>query len=423
MWSILIGLAALCRPRVVFTDCDGTLLRPDHTLSDRARQTLRALDRAGVIVVPATGRGRAGTWTSSVLTELRGGAPGVFCNGCTSFDRDGTALPPALLPTSLPASVLGALGTSAVGAGCVAVAYVGDEALYEYSASALILRLAAVGDSPLRRVECLRSACAASPVSKILLLHDAHALPALRAAVAPVVGGASGGAVTQAIDWMLEVVPSHADKGSAAGELLARWGLGCADVPVENREGLLPTTKRLPPPGAWSPRQRAQSNHFRGRLCRASPAGHRADPIDKYTHSRLVSLSRSSTSPSPLWCIPSCQVGARPRDWRRRERPAHAPAGGGQCGHGQRGGGRAAGGDACGGFKCRRRVGGRDGGVCARSGGELEPLVLLRLPRRHACGARALQRRHCHIAIFASRYCFAREPNRWPNLMIYVLAQ
>lgn len=250
MWSILIGLAALCRPRVVFTDCDGTLLRPDHTLSDRARQTLRELDRAGVIVVPATGRGRAGTWTSSVLTELRGGAPGVFCNGCTSFDRDGTALPPALLPTSLPASVLGALGTSAVGAGCVAVAYVGDEALYEYSASALIPRLALVGDSPLRRVECLRSACAASPVSKILLLHDAHALPALRAAVAPVVGGASGGAVTQAIDWMLEVVPSHADKGSAAGELLARWGLGCADVPVRNRERLLPTTKRLPPPGA-----------------------------------------------------------------------------------------------------------------------------------------------------------------------------
>lgn len=213
---------------MVFTDCDGTLLRPDHTLSDRARQTLRTLDRAGVLVVPATGRGRAGAWTDTVLTELRGGAPGVFCNGCTSFDRDGTALPPALLPGSLPASVLGALGTSAAADGCVAIAYVGDEALYEDSASPLIPRLAAVGDSPLRRVDCLRSACAVSPVTKMLLLQEADLQPALRAAVAPAVGGGSGGALTQAIDWMLEVVPSHADKGSAAGELLARWGLGCA---------------------------------------------------------------------------------------------------------------------------------------------------------------------------------------------------
>jgi hydroxymethylpyrimidine pyrophosphatase-like HAD family hydrolase len=225
MWPVLVGLAALCRPRVVFTDCDGTLLRPDHSLSDRSRQTLRALDRAGVLVVPATGRGRAGAWTETVLTELGGGAPGVFCNGCTSFDRDGTALPPALLPSSLPASVLGVLG-SAAGNGCVAVAYVGDEALYENSSSPMISRLAAVGDSPLRRVDCLLSACAVSSVSKILLLHDASAMPELRAAVAPAVGQASGGAVTQAIDWMLEVVPFHADKGSAAGELLARWGLG-----------------------------------------------------------------------------------------------------------------------------------------------------------------------------------------------------
>jgi hypothetical protein len=233
MLAALVGFAALFRPLVVFTDCDGTLLRPDHTLSDRSRHTLRALDRAGVIVVPATGRARAGLWTDTVLKEpaLRGGAPGVFCNGCTTFDRDGTALPPAVLPVSLPASVLGALRASAAGSGCVAVAYVGDEALYEDSASPLIPHLAAVGDSPLRRVDCLRSACAVSPVTKMLLLHDIHAMPALRAAVAPAVGGSSGGAMTQAIDWMLEVVPSHADKGSAAGELLARWGLGCAGMP------------------------------------------------------------------------------------------------------------------------------------------------------------------------------------------------
>eukprot|EP00967_Tisochrysis_lutea_P103903 scaffold157229_cov31-Tisochrysis_lutea.AAC.1 len=240
-------VAALGRPRVVFTDCDGTMLRSDHSLSERARRTLRRLDEAGVIVVPATGRARAGTWTESVLTEpaLRGGLPGIYCNGCTSFDRDGTALPPALLPQDLPGRVLAVLDQTRVGMRCVPVAYVGSEALYADSSSALIPRLAGVGDSPLRLVSCLRSTCATSPVSKMLLLYDSAAISALRAEVEPVVGYDSGGALTQAINWMLEVVPSHADKGVAASALLKRWGLGWEEaLAIGDGENDLPMLAR-----------------------------------------------------------------------------------------------------------------------------------------------------------------------------------
>ena len=79
MWvafQITAATSALARPSVVFTDCDGTMLNPAHSLSARSRSVLRELDHIGVWVVPATGRARAGSWTEDVLTEpaLRGGS-------------------------------------------------------------------------------------------------------------------------------------------------------------------------------------------------------------------------------------------------------------------------------------------------------------------------------------------------------------
>jgi hypothetical protein len=121
-------------PRVVFTDCDGTLLDPAHALTPRARATLAALDRLGVRVVPATGRANAGAWTAEVRIRacppmrrllrranpdatfpsndccaqvlsdprLRGGRPGIYLNGCAVYDADGP-----LATTTLDARVVG----------------------------------------------------------------------------------------------------------------------------------------------------------------------------------------------------------------------------------------------------------------------------------------------------------------------------
>jgi hydroxymethylpyrimidine pyrophosphatase-like HAD family hydrolase len=71
-------------PRIVFTDCDGTMLRPDHTLSPAAAAMLCTLRDKGIRVVPATGRARAGPWTDNVLNAysvLQNGNPGVYING------------------------------------------------------------------------------------------------------------------------------------------------------------------------------------------------------------------------------------------------------------------------------------------------------------------------------------------------------
>ena len=149
------SLAALApAPRVVFTDCDGTMLRPDHTLSPATTAMLHTLHSRSVRVVPATGRARAGPWTETVLAAhpvLRRGNPGVYINGCSAFTEDGEALAPTYLPEAVARRVLGWWSTSAEAAGSALVAYVGDEALHMPGQSAeseamLIAALGTLGD-------------------------------------------------------------------------------------------------------------------------------------------------------------------------------------------------------------------------------------------------------------------------------------
>lgn len=120
-------------PRVVFTDCDGTMLRPDHTLSPAATAMLHTLHSRGVRVVPSTGRARAGPWTETVLAAhpvLQRGSPGVYINGCSAFTEDGEALAPTYLPEAVAERVLRWWRTSPEAAGSGLVAYVGGEAMH-----------------------------------------------------------------------------------------------------------------------------------------------------------------------------------------------------------------------------------------------------------------------------------------------------
>ena len=230
-WKILdmgalVGAAvvvlALTRPvRVVFTDCDGTMLNPDHTLSHTTQATLLELKRRNVRVVPATGRAYAGAWVRDVLTHpaLSHGQPGIFQNGCVAYDTDGP-LPPSALHNTVAQMVL----SLARQQGSCAVAYVENEALYE-STSPLIQRLADVGDAPLRRVRCLPSACMDVDVTKVLLLtnDDDASLLDLRKIYGAEIGANAG--LTSALPWMLEVMPRGVSKATAAAALLERWNI------------------------------------------------------------------------------------------------------------------------------------------------------------------------------------------------------
>ncbi len=74
--------------RMVATDLDGTLLRPDGTLSERTLSAVRAAQDAGIHVIPITGRPPRITW--DVAKEAGLGPLGVCSNGAAIVDISAT---------------------------------------------------------------------------------------------------------------------------------------------------------------------------------------------------------------------------------------------------------------------------------------------------------------------------------------------
>ena len=266
-------------PRVIFTDCDGTLLNPEHQLTPQARATLKTLRELGIRVVPATGRARSGPWTEQVLTDptLNMGAPGIFLNGCSVYDADGL-VQRTLLDQKVVAPILTfAEEHREACTACVYAAY--DDACDDASAPietvALVDRedeltrmLEGVGDAPVRCVVDV-----ASPqISKILLLlRDdapfAQSQESLRATLERLLAGRA--AITQALPWALEIVPLDADKGSAARLLLQRWGLSAAEAVAlgdgENDVPLLQMCGTSVAMGNGADAAKRAAQHVRGR--------------------------------------------------------------------------------------------------------------------------------------------------------------
>jgi Cof subfamily protein (haloacid dehalogenase superfamily) len=78
------GASELSRVRLVATDLDGTLLRPDGTVSERATFAVRAAQAAGIHVIPITGRPPRITW--DIAKEAGLGPLGVCSNGAAVVD-------------------------------------------------------------------------------------------------------------------------------------------------------------------------------------------------------------------------------------------------------------------------------------------------------------------------------------------------
>ena len=76
--------AGLRRPRLVATDLDGTLLRPDGTLSTRTVDALAACARAGVAVVFVTAR--PPRWLADVAAHVGAHGVAICANGAAVVD-------------------------------------------------------------------------------------------------------------------------------------------------------------------------------------------------------------------------------------------------------------------------------------------------------------------------------------------------
>jgi HAD superfamily hydrolase (TIGR01484 family) len=71
-------------PRLVATDLDGTLLRPDGTISSRTARVLREVDAAGVTVVFVTAR--PPRWIDAIAGSVAGHGTVICGNGAFVYD-------------------------------------------------------------------------------------------------------------------------------------------------------------------------------------------------------------------------------------------------------------------------------------------------------------------------------------------------
>ena len=74
-------------PRLVATDLDGTLLRPDGTVSDRTARALAAAEEAGLDVVFVTARPHR--WLVDLAQHVAGHGVAICANGATVVDVAG----------------------------------------------------------------------------------------------------------------------------------------------------------------------------------------------------------------------------------------------------------------------------------------------------------------------------------------------
>ena len=101
-------MAATCHaPLFVLSDVDGTLLRPDHTLSARTTRAVRALVEAGGHFALATGRMPSGT--QALCEQLDVPVSRVCYSGALVLDESDAVLHSSTLPADLARAVLDTL--------------------------------------------------------------------------------------------------------------------------------------------------------------------------------------------------------------------------------------------------------------------------------------------------------------------------
>jgi Cof subfamily protein (haloacid dehalogenase superfamily) len=197
---------------------DGTLLRPDSSLSERSRAALERARRAGIRVVLVTARGPRSIKILAAEAGLDGSA--ICLNGAIALDlSSGKAVRTRTLDVDVAERLVRKLRARLPGT----VFAVESEEL------ALEPGFAAWNWEPpagTRYADGLE--LVAQPVAKLIVRHDEHALEAVAAAARELAGDEA--AVTIPGPWTVEIAAAGVSKAAALAELCEELGVLPAEV-------------------------------------------------------------------------------------------------------------------------------------------------------------------------------------------------
>lgn len=206
---------------VIAVDLDGTLLNSAHEITPRTLAALREAIRRGVRVILATGKTFASGEQPIAALGLR--TPGVYNQGLTLYNPDGTICHEQTLDTAIARQVV----EYAEASGITAIAYQRSRLLSaEHNAHVdfLVAHHEPVPDI----VGPLSAVVATTPVNKVILVDDPARVTAARQALTAQLDGSA--TLVQAIPQVLEILPPGASKGAGVQMLLDDLGLDAANL-------------------------------------------------------------------------------------------------------------------------------------------------------------------------------------------------
>jgi Cof subfamily protein (haloacid dehalogenase superfamily) len=204
--------------RLAAIDLDGTLLRPDGTLSERSRAALDRARSAGIRVVLVTARGPRSVRVLDAELGLEGSA--ICSNGAITLDlASGEVVRTQPLGTEIAARLVRELRSRLPG---ILFAAESEELALEPGFAAWEWEPPA-GTRYADGLELV-----AEPVAKLVVRHERHALEAIAEAARELAG--SDAAVTIPGPWTVEISAAGVSKAAALAELCAELGVEAAEV-------------------------------------------------------------------------------------------------------------------------------------------------------------------------------------------------
>lgn len=209
-------------PKVVATDLDGTLLRPDGTLSQRTRDAVAGAEAAGITVMLATGRPLR--WLRPVAEALGHRGLAVGANGAAIYDlHTERVVAEHLLAPEVALAIVQGLRRNVDGLS-FAVERGGDNAFGRepaYPGKAFLGEDIAVASA--------EDLVASEPSIKILARHEAYGPDELFVEAHAVVGELAE-LTYSSKEGLIEIGPLGVSKASTLALLCAERGVDRADV-------------------------------------------------------------------------------------------------------------------------------------------------------------------------------------------------
>ena len=209
--------------RLIAIDLDGTLLNPEHELTQRVEAALRKALAQDVHIVLATGKSRAAA--VPIIEKLGIPSHGIFLQGLALYDEAGKLVHQQTLDPDLVRRVITIAEDCAFGV----IAYSATRILVRKRAPDTDAVLMPFGEPEPEVVGPLQNFAGALPINKLLFVGDPAAISAFRWQMGHLVGGL--GRLMQA-GWpnMLELLPPGASKGAMLARLIEELGLKPAEV-------------------------------------------------------------------------------------------------------------------------------------------------------------------------------------------------